>query len=238
MKDENWRARLGGLDAIDWSKSNKDWENVCIIANSVVSNRQARAATKAYIKAKLEMELTESERRSEERGGLRNLRNAAYWRPRKGPLFSILCFALCARSCASDRRCGQAAARAGVNPDHCPTFGTRELQENGLCVLRRRIRSLRQPPSYTTVRFTPERWGNRPALLWIAKDLGRLMVKRRSVDAASSIRRRSAAWNILRDPARRSASRAWRPRFGIMPAQIGDLAGVANGSDDVPRRSA
>jgi DNA sulfur modification protein DndB len=67
MKDDSWRARLGGLEAIDWSKSNKDWENVCIIANSVVSNRQARAATKAYIKAKLDMELTESERRSLEK---------------------------------------------------------------------------------------------------------------------------------------------------------------------------
>jgi hypothetical protein len=33
-------------------------------ANSVVSNRQARAATKAYIKAKLQMELTDSEKRS------------------------------------------------------------------------------------------------------------------------------------------------------------------------------
>ena len=54
MKDEEMACnRLAGLDAIDWSKTNKEWENVCIIANSVVSNRQARAATKAYIKAKL-----------------------------------------------------------------------------------------------------------------------------------------------------------------------------------------
>jgi hypothetical protein len=59
MKDETWRERMAGLETIDWSKKNPDWENVCIIANSVVSNRQARAATKAYIKAKLNMELTE-----------------------------------------------------------------------------------------------------------------------------------------------------------------------------------
>jgi DNA sulfur modification protein DndB len=64
MKEENWRERLANLDTIDWSKQNKDWENVCIIANSVVSNRQARAATKAYIKAKLEMELTDGEKRA------------------------------------------------------------------------------------------------------------------------------------------------------------------------------
>jgi DNA sulfur modification protein DndB len=66
MKDPNWQERLTALDAIDWSKQTKDWENVCIIANSVVSNRQARAATKAYIKNKLGLELTDSEKRSVE----------------------------------------------------------------------------------------------------------------------------------------------------------------------------
>lgn len=64
MKDPNWKERLKALEDIDWSKKNKDWENVCIVANSVVSNRQARAATKAYVKQKLGMELTDSEKRS------------------------------------------------------------------------------------------------------------------------------------------------------------------------------
>lgn len=64
MKDDNWRARLALLKDIDWSKKNSDWENICIVANSVVSNRQARAATKAYIKNKLGMPLTDSEMRS------------------------------------------------------------------------------------------------------------------------------------------------------------------------------
>ena len=64
MKDPSWEDRLASLETIDWSKQNKDWENVCIIANSVVSNRQARAATKAYIKAKLQMELTDGEKRA------------------------------------------------------------------------------------------------------------------------------------------------------------------------------
>lgn len=67
MKSEDWRDRLAAVDEIDWSKKNSDWENVCIIANSVVSNRQARAATKAYIKSKLKMDLTESEARSIEK---------------------------------------------------------------------------------------------------------------------------------------------------------------------------
>jgi DNA sulfur modification protein DndB len=64
VKDENWKTRLVSLEMIDWSKKNPDWDNVCIIANSVVSNRQARAATKAYIKGRLGMELTDSELRS------------------------------------------------------------------------------------------------------------------------------------------------------------------------------
>jgi len=64
MKDETWRERLAGLQAIDWSKKNAEWENVCIVANSVVSNRQARAATKSYIKFKLGMPLSEAELRT------------------------------------------------------------------------------------------------------------------------------------------------------------------------------
>lgn len=64
MKDESWRDRLASLQSIDWAKKNPDWENVCIVANSVVSNRQARAATKAYIKGKLGMPLTDAEQRS------------------------------------------------------------------------------------------------------------------------------------------------------------------------------
>jgi DNA sulfur modification protein DndB len=64
MKSPDWKERLAALNQIDWSKKNPDWQNVCIIANSVVSNRQARAATKAYIKGRLGMELTEAEQRS------------------------------------------------------------------------------------------------------------------------------------------------------------------------------
>jgi DNA sulfur modification protein DndB len=65
--DTNWRSRLEALADIDWSKQNKEWQNVCIVANSVVSNRQARAATKTFIKAKLGMQLSEAEQRSLEK---------------------------------------------------------------------------------------------------------------------------------------------------------------------------
>jgi DNA sulfur modification protein DndB len=64
----DWTMTLAGLENIDWSKKNPEWENICIIANSVVSNRQARAATKAYIKAKLGLSLTDGEQRSLESG--------------------------------------------------------------------------------------------------------------------------------------------------------------------------
>ena len=61
---EDWREHIRRLQDIDWSKQNKDWEGICIVANSVVSSRQARAATKAYIKSKLGLSLTESEMRA------------------------------------------------------------------------------------------------------------------------------------------------------------------------------
>ncbi len=59
-----WKEKLIDLNEIDWRKVNQDWENVCIVANSVVSNRQARLATKAYLKRKLGLDLTEPEKRS------------------------------------------------------------------------------------------------------------------------------------------------------------------------------
>ncbi len=61
---EDWQAQLRALEAIDWSKSNKEWENICVASNSVLSNRQARAATKAFIKSKLGLHLTDSENRT------------------------------------------------------------------------------------------------------------------------------------------------------------------------------
>ena len=64
LSGPDWQSQLAALEAIDWSKKNPEWENVCIVSNSVVSNRQARAATKAFIKAKLGLALTESETKS------------------------------------------------------------------------------------------------------------------------------------------------------------------------------
>ena len=60
----DWKNRVADLSAVNWSKKNREWENVCMVANSVVSNRQARLATKAYLKRKLALTLSESEAKS------------------------------------------------------------------------------------------------------------------------------------------------------------------------------
>ena len=51
---EGWRGKLKLLEKVDWRKSvgssaNPLWDDVCITAGSVVSNRQARAATLAVL---------------------------------------------------------------------------------------------------------------------------------------------------------------------------------------------
>lgn len=63
LTDAELASRLAPLADIDWSKKNREWEGICIIANSVVSNRQARAATKAFLKDKLGLQVTEAEQR-------------------------------------------------------------------------------------------------------------------------------------------------------------------------------
>lgn len=63
LTDAELSDRLAPLATIDWSKKNREWEGICIIANSVVSNRQARAATKAFLKSKLGIPVTEAEQR-------------------------------------------------------------------------------------------------------------------------------------------------------------------------------
>lgn len=66
MKEDptGWKGRLLELTEVDWRKNNPEWENICIVANSVVSNRQARLATKAFLKRKLNLALNEAEERA------------------------------------------------------------------------------------------------------------------------------------------------------------------------------
>lgn len=78
MKEPDWKDRLASLSSIDWGRANPEWQNVCIVANSVVSNRQARAATKAFIKKKLGMELSDAEKRIIEKAALQADLTAAF----------------------------------------------------------------------------------------------------------------------------------------------------------------
>jgi DNA sulfur modification protein DndB len=66
MKDypSDWSQRLEKLTDIDWRKSNPEWEGVVVVAGSVASNRQARQATKAYVKRKLGLPLSDAEAKS------------------------------------------------------------------------------------------------------------------------------------------------------------------------------
>lgn len=75
---DDWDKRLGALKDVDWRKSvgsrvNPLWDNVCIVAGSVVSNRQARKATLAVLKSQLDLPLGAQERQI-----LENLRNAGW----------------------------------------------------------------------------------------------------------------------------------------------------------------
>ena len=61
-----WEEKLEVLREVDWRKSvgnrvNPEWENVCITAGSVLSNRQARVATLAVLKHKVGLDLTGQE---------------------------------------------------------------------------------------------------------------------------------------------------------------------------------
>jgi DNA sulfur modification protein DndB len=63
---DDWQKKLEALREIDWRKSvgskvNPLWDNVCITAGSVVSNRQARVQTLAVLKKKLNLDIAPKE---------------------------------------------------------------------------------------------------------------------------------------------------------------------------------
>ncbi len=73
-----WRTHLAKLRRIDWRKSvgprvNPLWDNVCIVAGSVASNRQARKATEAVLKELLGLPLETQEKQI-----IANLREAGW----------------------------------------------------------------------------------------------------------------------------------------------------------------
>lgn len=83
---DSWEAKLEALRDIDWRKAvgnkvNPEWENVCITAGSVLSNRQARVGTLAVLKHKVGLDLTGQENlfisKKEQREAVADAENAA-----------------------------------------------------------------------------------------------------------------------------------------------------------------
>jgi DNA sulfur modification protein DndB len=50
---DDWQERLAHLGDIDWRKTNKEWQGICMLGSDVVTRRQTKDATAQYIKWKL-----------------------------------------------------------------------------------------------------------------------------------------------------------------------------------------
>ncbi|RIK74180.1 MAG: DNA sulfur modification protein DndB [Planctomycetota bacterium] len=61
---DDWAKKLKGLRNIDWRRTNKEWQGIAMSGTDVVNRRQSRVDTAAFIKGKLGLVLTPSEKRS------------------------------------------------------------------------------------------------------------------------------------------------------------------------------
>ena len=50
---EAWQVAVKGLDQVDWSKTNKDWQGICMTGTEIVTRAPTRRATAEFIKWKL-----------------------------------------------------------------------------------------------------------------------------------------------------------------------------------------
>jgi DNA sulfur modification protein DndB len=60
----DWQQRLEALKAIDWRRTNRDWQGVAMSGSDVVNRRQSRMDTASFLKRKLGLMLTPGEERS------------------------------------------------------------------------------------------------------------------------------------------------------------------------------
>jgi DNA sulfur modification protein DndB len=79
---KDWQHRLKPLRDVDWRKSvgakvNPLWDNVCIAAGSVVSNRQARVQTLAVLKKILNVTVMSREEKQVARAAAKAVAKAA-----------------------------------------------------------------------------------------------------------------------------------------------------------------
>lgn len=56
-----WRSRLKDLSRIDWRRTNKEWDGICMQGTDIVNRRQSKSNTAAFLKEKMGLPLTPSE---------------------------------------------------------------------------------------------------------------------------------------------------------------------------------
>lgn len=61
---DDWKEVLVKLRDIDWRKSNKEWQGVAMSGTDIMNRRQSREDTSIFLKHKLGLPLTETEKRS------------------------------------------------------------------------------------------------------------------------------------------------------------------------------
>lgn len=61
---QDWRTVLGGIQNINWKRTNREWQGVVMSGSDVVNRRQTQMDTASFIKAKLNLPLSPSELRS------------------------------------------------------------------------------------------------------------------------------------------------------------------------------
>jgi DNA sulfur modification protein DndB len=61
---EDWTKRIASLKAIDWRRTNREWQGVAMSGSDVVNRRQSRMDTASFLKRKLGLTLTPGEEKS------------------------------------------------------------------------------------------------------------------------------------------------------------------------------
>jgi len=56
-----WRSRLQDLSRIDWRRTNKEWDGICMQGVEIINRRQSKSDTAAFLKHKMGLLLTPSE---------------------------------------------------------------------------------------------------------------------------------------------------------------------------------
>ena len=61
---DDWTAKLSALKAIDWRRTNPEWQGIAMSGTDVINRRQSRMDTASFLKLKVGLPLTPAETRS------------------------------------------------------------------------------------------------------------------------------------------------------------------------------